>query len=165
MSHESQSSFSPSLLVPFIKPTFWNSYFKILIEPHYQGYDDQFKKYCQMPRNHSFQKKFSCWSSERNFAVLTIEFVPNAILAQNMANMQNTVTGLLLTASRWSISAYHVRNILESLLWNFYLTRVRLIWWTICKILWHALESSFCTTFIVLIIRTTIWSSYHTIVT
>ena len=165
MSHESQSSFSPSFLVPFIKPTFWNSYFKILIKPHYQGYDDQFTKYCQTPRNPHLQKVFCCWSSERNFGVLTIEFVPNPHLGQNMANMQNTVLGLLFTVFRWSIFAYHVRNILESLLVNFHLTKLRLIWWTICKILSHALELWFCTTLIVLIIRTTLWSSSRKIVT
>ena len=27
--------------MPFIKPIFWNSYFKILVEPHYEGNDDQ----------------------------------------------------------------------------------------------------------------------------
>ena len=145
--------------MPFIKLTFWNSYFKILIEPHYQGYDDQFTKYCQTPRNHSFQEVFCCWSSQQNFGVLTIEFVPNPILAQNMANMQNTVTGLLFTLFRWSIFAYYVPNILESLLWNSYLIKIRLIWWTVCKIMSHALESSFCTTLIVLIITTTLASS------
>ena len=44
-----------------------------------------------------------------------------------MANSQNTVTGLLFIVFRWSICAYHVSNILKSLLWNFYLTKVRLI--------------------------------------
>ena len=82
-----------------------------------------------------------------------------------MANLQNTVTGHSFTVFRWSISAYYVRYILESWLWNFYSIKLRLIWWTICKILSHAFESSFCTTLIVLIIRTTLWSSYREIVT
>ena len=30
-----------------------------------------------------------------------------------MANLQNTVTGLLFTVFRWSICAYHVSSILE----------------------------------------------------
>ena len=145
--------------MPFIKPRFCNSLFKILLYPHYQGYVDQFTKYCQTPRNHSFQEAFCCWSSQQNFGVLTIEFVPNPILAQNMANMQTTVTGLLFTLFHLSIFAYHVPKILESFLWNFYLIKLRLIWWTICKIMSNALESSFCTTLIVLIIRTTLGSS------
>ena len=39
----------------FIKPTFLNCYFKILVEPDYDGNDDQFAKYCQTLRNHRFQ--------------------------------------------------------------------------------------------------------------
>ena len=39
----------------FIKPTFLNCYFKILVEPDYDGNDDQFAKYCQTLRNHCFQ--------------------------------------------------------------------------------------------------------------
>ena len=37
--------------MPFINPIFWNSYFEILVEPHYEGNDDQFAKHCQTPRN------------------------------------------------------------------------------------------------------------------
>jgi len=62
LSHASQSTFSPSLLVPLTKPTFWNSYFKILVEAHYEENDDWFPKYCQTPRNHRFQEVFCCWS-------------------------------------------------------------------------------------------------------
>ena len=82
--------------MPFIKATFWNSYFKILVEPRYEQNDDIFAKYCQTPGNHHFQEVFCCWSSERHFGVLTIKFAPNPILAQNMANLQNTVTGLVI---------------------------------------------------------------------
>ena len=39
----------------FIKPTFLNCYFKILVEPDYDGNDNQFAKYCQTLRNHRFQ--------------------------------------------------------------------------------------------------------------
>ena len=140
LSHASQSSHSPSFLVPFIKPTFWNSYFKILVEPHYEGNDDKFAKYCQTPWNHRFQQVFCCWSSERRFGTLTVNFAPNSIVAQNMANLQNTLTGLLFTVFRWSICAYNVSNILESLLWNVYLTKLRLIRWPVWKILSHASE-------------------------
>ena len=80
--------------MPFIKPVFWNSYFKILAESHYQRNDDQFAKYCQTPRNHRFQELFCCWSLARHFGALTVKFAPNPILAQNMANLQTTVTGL-----------------------------------------------------------------------
>ena len=85
--------------MPFIKPTFWNSYLKILVEPHYEGNDDQFAKYFQTPRNHRFQEVFCCGSSERHFGALTVKFAPhwNPIVAQNMANLQNTVTGLSFT--------------------------------------------------------------------
>ena len=120
LSHASQYSYSASFLVDLIKTTFCNSYFKILVKPHYEGNDDQFAKYCQTPRNHCCQEVFCCWSSVRRFEALTVKFAPNAILAKNMANLQNTVTGLLFTVFRWSICAYHVSNILESFLWNFY---------------------------------------------
>ena len=89
-----------------MKPKFWTSYFKILVEPHYEGNDDEFAKYCQTPRKHRFQQ----------FAVLNIKVAPNPILAQNMANLHNTVTGLLFTVFRWSICAYYVNNNLEFLL-------------------------------------------------
>ena len=127
--------------MPFIKPTFWNCYFKILVEPHYEGNDDKFAKYCQTPWNHRFQQVFCCWSSERRFGALTVKFAPNSIVTQNMANLQNTLTGLLFTVFRWSICAYHVSNILESLLWNVYLTKLWLIRWPVWKILSHASES------------------------
>ena len=100
--------------------------------------DDQFAKYCQTPRNHRFQKVICCWSSQRHFGALTVKFALNPIVAQNMANFQNTVTGVFFTVFQWSICAYHVSNILESLLWNFYLTKLRLIRWTVLKILSHA---------------------------
>ena len=165
MSHASQSSFSPSFLVPFIKTTFCNSYFKILVEPHYEGNDDQFAKYSQTPGNHRFQEVFCCWSSERHFGAPTVKFAPSPVVAQNMAKLQSTVTGLLFTVFRWSICAYHVSNILESLLWNCYLTKLWLIRWPVWKILSHASESSFSATPIVFIIRTTLWTSYREIVT
>ena len=149
----------------FMKTTFWNSYFKTLVKPHYEGNDDQFAKYYHTPWNHRCQEVLCCWSSVRHFAALTIKFPLDPILAQNMANLQDTLTGLILTVFRWSIFAYHVRNILKSLLWNFYLTKLRLITWLVFKILSHASESSFTATPIVLTIRTTLWSSYHEIVT
>ena len=45
-----------------------------------------------------------------------MKFAPNPILAKNMANFQNTVTGLLFTVFRWSICAYHVSSISRGLL-------------------------------------------------
>ena len=133
----------------FITTTFWNSYFKILVKPHYEGNDDH---QC-------------CWSSVRHFGALTIKFPPDPILAQNMANLQNSLTGLLFTVFRWSIFAYHVRNILKSLLWNFYLIKLRLITCLVFKILSHASDSSFTATPIVLTITTRLCSSYREIVT
>ena len=51
-----------------------------------------------------------------HFGAFTLKFAPNPIVTQNMANLQNTVTGLLFTVLQWSICAYHISNILESLL-------------------------------------------------
>ena len=65
---------------------------------------------------------------------------------------------------RSSICAYQVSNILESLEWNFYLTKLPLIRWAVWKILSHASKSSFSATPIVLTIRTTLWNSYLEIV-
>ena len=169
--------------MPFMNPIFWNFYFKILVEPDYEGNDDQFAKYCQTPQNNRFQEVFCCWSSVRHFGALTVKFAPNPIvaknmanflkhchrpfihcfplvylcefakycqtprkhrfqqfavlnikvepnliLAQNMANLHNTVTGVLFTVLCCSICAYYyVNNNLEFLLWNFYLTKLRLI--------------------------------------
>ena len=79
LSRASQSSFSPSFLVPFIKPTFWTSSFKILVEPHYKGNDDQFAKYCQTPRNHRSQEVFCCWLSVRHFAYLSVNSRQNPL--------------------------------------------------------------------------------------
>ena len=70
-----------------------------------------------------FQEVFCFRLSRWHFGDLTVKFAPNPIVAYKMASFQNTVTGLLFTVFRWSICAYHVRNILESLLWNFYLTK------------------------------------------
>ena len=148
-----------------MKPTFWNSYIKILVEPHYEGNDDQFAKYCQTLRNHRFQEVFCCWSSERHSGALPVKSAPNPNVVKNMANLQNTVTGLLFTVFRWSVCLYHVSNVLESLLRNFYLTKLRLIKWPVWKIFSHASESSFSTAAMVLTIRTTLWSTYREIVT
>ena len=82
-----------------------------------------------------------------------------------MANLQNTFKGLLFTVFRWSLCAYRVSNILESLLWNFYITKLRFIRWPVWKILSHASEPSFSATSIVLTISRTLWSSYLEIVT
>ena len=62
----------------FYQTDILNSYFKILVESHYEGNDDQFAKYCQTPRNHRFQEVFCCWSSVRHFGALTVKLVPNA---------------------------------------------------------------------------------------
>ena len=75
---------------------------------------------------HRFQEVFCCSSSERHSGALPVKSAPNPNVAQNMANLQNTVTGLLFTVFRWSVCLYHVSNVLESLLRNFYLTKLRL---------------------------------------
>ena len=136
-----------------------------------------------------FHLVFWCLSSKRHFATLTLKFLLNPNTKETMPNLQNTVKllgiivlrkcfaadeqsdvlellmCLLFTVFRWSICAYHVSNILESLLWNFYLTKLRLIRSPVWKILSHASESSFSATPIVLTIRTTLWNSYREIVT
>ena len=103
LSHASQSSHSPRFLVLFIKRTFWNSYFKILVEPHYEGNDDQFAKYCQTLRNHRFQLTFVnhryqltlwCLPSERHFEAVTVKLSLNAITTKKIADFQNSVTRL-----------------------------------------------------------------------
>ena len=94
-----------------------------------------------------------------------MKFEPNSIVAQNMANLRDTFTGLLFTVFRWSICAYHVSNILESLLRNFYLIKLRLLRWQVWKRSSHASESSFSGTSIVLTITTKLWSSYREMVT
>ena len=184
--------------MPFIKPIFCNFQFKILVESHYKGNDDQFAKYCQTPRNHRFQEVFCCWSSGRHFGAVTVKFATNPIVAQNMANFQNTVTGLLFSVFRWSscayhgvltmkfllnqitthkmaslenimanlriiflcysYSAYHQYDTVELLPWNCQLTPLWRKWWPICKILSHALKSSFSFIYLVLIVRATLWS-------
>ena len=88
----------------------------------------------------------------------------------------NTVTGLLFTVFRRSICAYHKSNILETLLWNFYLTKLRLIRWPYSKNvakphykpkvrkfkkkILHVSKSSFSRCFLVLSIIVTFWSFY-----
>ena len=67
--------------MPFIKPIFWNSYFKILVEPHYEGNDDQLAQYCQTPRNHRFQELFCCLLSGRHFEAFTVKFAPKPYVA------------------------------------------------------------------------------------
>ena len=139
-----------------ISASFWSSYGKILAESHYEANDNQFAKYCHTPRNNRFQQVFLCWSSRRNFWALTVKFPLSPIVAQNMANLKHTVTGLLFTVFRYFVCAYHVSNILESLQWNSYLKKLRLIRWLVWKILSHASESSFSATLMVLTIRTTL---------
>ena len=84
-----------------------------------------------------------------------MKFAPNPIVAKNMANFHNTVTGLLFTVFRSSICVYYVSNSLESLPKNFYLTKLRLKRWPVRKILSQDSESSFTATPIVLTIKTT----------
>ena len=44
----------------FYQTDILDSYFKILVESHYERNDDQFAKYCQTPRNYRFQEVFCC---------------------------------------------------------------------------------------------------------
>ena len=102
--------------MPLIKTTFWNSYFKIFIEPHYEGNDDQFAKYCLKASESSFPGSVMLLIIMATFWSSYYKICAEPILAQNMANLQNTVTRLLFTVFRWSTFAYHLRKILESLL-------------------------------------------------
>ena len=148
-----------------IKASIWSPYGKNLAEPRYEKKNEQFAKYCHTPLNLRFYLIFWCFSSYLHFGAFTVTCSLNPITAQNMGNLQNTATGLLFAVFRWSICAYHVSNFLEFLLWNFYLTKLRLIRWPVWKILSHASESSFSATPIALTFRTTCWSSYRDIVT
>ena len=134
----SQSSYSLRFFMSFIKPVFWNSYFKILAESHYQRNDDQFAKYCQTRRNHRFQELFWCWSLAWHFAALTVKFARTPFWPKIWPICKPLSQAFFFSVFRWSIFAYYVPNILESLLWNFYLTKLRLIRWPFWKILSHA---------------------------
>ena len=77
-----------------------------------------------------------------------------------MTNLHNTVTGLLFTVFRWSIRAYYVNNNLEFLLWNFYLTKFRLI-----KIpVWLSTENYYIWSFAAPVILITTVSTYQRLI-
>ena len=91
----------------FIKQTLWNSYLKILVEPHYKRNDDQFAKYSQTLRNHRLQKVFCWWLSEWHFGLLTVKFLLNQITTHKMASFENIVTRLRIIVLCYSYCAYH----------------------------------------------------------
>ena len=78
----------------FITTTFWNSYFKILAEPHYEGNDDQFAKYTTL--NLRFDHAFLCFLSLSAFGAFTVKFSLNRITAQKMAGLQKIVRRLII---------------------------------------------------------------------
>ena len=78
----------------FITTTFWNSYFKILVEPHYEGNDDLFAKYTSL--NLRFDHAFLCFPSLSAFGAFTVKFSLNLITAQKMASLQKIVRRLII---------------------------------------------------------------------
>ena len=149
----------------FIRASLLSSYGKNTAKPGYDPKKKQFAKYCHTPLNIRVHLVFWWISSKRHFGALTLKFFLNPITKETMTNLQNTVTRLLFTVFRSSVFTNRVSKILKSLLWNFFLTNLRLIRWPVCKLLSHASESLICATPIVLTIRTTLWSSYREIVT
>ena len=158
LSHASESLYSPSFLVPFMKQTLWNSDLKILVKPHYERNDDQFPKYSQTLWDHRSKEVFCWWSSEWHFGLLTVKFLLNQITTHKMASLVNIVTRLRIIVLCFSYCAYHQNDTLELSLWNCHLTPLWRKWWPICKILSHALNSSFLFIYLVLIVRATLWS-------
>ena len=149
--------------MPFIKQTRWNSYFKFLVEPHYERNDDQLAKYSQTLRDHRLQKEFCWWSSEWHFGLLIVKFLLNQITTHKMASLENVDTCLKIIVLCYSYCAYHQNDTFELLLLNCLLAPLGRKWWPICKILPHALKSSFSFIYLVLIIRATLWNSYREI--
>lgn len=78
-----------------------------------------------------------------------------------MAILQNTVTRLRIIVFSESHGAYHQRDSLDLSLWNLYL----LVLWRkrrpFCKIQLNVSESSFSAGLMVVMIKTTFWSSYY----
>ena len=163
-SHASLSSNSRGFLLPFIKQSFLNFYLKILVEPHYERNDDQFAKYSRRLRNHLLQKVFCCWLSEWHFGLLTVKFLLNQITTHKMASLKNIVTCLKIIVLSYSYCAYNQNDTFELSPWNCPIAPLWRKWWPICKILSHALKSSFSFIYLVLIIRATIGNSYREIV-
>ena len=142
--------------MPFIKQTLWNSCLKFLVEPHYERNDDQFAKYSQTLRNHRLQKVFCLWLSEWHFGLLTV----NQITTHKLGSLENIITCLKIIVLCYSYCAYDQNDTFKLSLWNCHLTPLWGKWWPICKILSHALKSSFLFIYLVLIVRATLWSCW-----
>ena len=65
-----------------------------LAKPNCGPKDGQFVKHCQTPLNYRFQLNLWCLPSERHFEALTLKLSIYAIMAQKMADLQNSVTRL-----------------------------------------------------------------------
>ena len=129
--------------MPFIKQTLWNSYLKILVKPHYERNHDLFAKYSETLRDHRSQEVFSWWSSEWHFGLLTVKFLLNQITTHKMASLKNIATRLTIIVLCYSCCDYHQNDTFELSPWICHLTPLWRKWWPICKILSHALKSSF----------------------
>ena len=80
---------------------------------------------------------------------------------QKMAILQNTVTRLRIIVFNESHGAYHQRDILDLSVWNLYLLVLRRKRRRFCKIQLNVSESSFSAGLMVVMIKTTFWSSHH----
>ena len=129
--------------MPFIKQTLWNSYLKILVKPHYERNHEQFPKYSQTLRDHRSHEAFCWWASEWHFGLLTVKFLLNQITTHKMASLENIVTRFRIIVLCYSYCAYHHIDTLELSPWICHLSTLWRKLWPICKILPHALKSSF----------------------
>ena len=141
-----------------IRATFWSSYYKIRAEPHSGLKCGQFAKHSHRPFIHRFPLVYLCVSCKQHFGVLPVKFLLNQITTHKMTSLEKVVTRLRIIVLCYSYSAYHEKDTLELLPWNCNLTPLWRKRWPICKILSHALKSSFSFSYLVLIFWATLWS-------
>ena len=148
----------------FYQTAILNSYFKILVESHYEGNDDQFSNTVKR-RGIMVFRKYSAADYQCDILELLLWNPRQTPLWPKIWPISKTLSPAFYSPfSAGLFVRITESNILESLLWNFYLTKLRLIRWPVWKIFSQASESSFFATPIVLTIRTTLWSSYREIV-
>ena len=144
--------------MPFIKQTLWNTYFKFLVDPHYERNHDQFANYSQTLRDHCSKEMFCWWSSQWHFGLLTVKFLHNQITTHQLTSLKNIVTCLKIIVLCYSYCAYDQNDTFELSPWNCLLAPLWRKWRPTCEILSHALKSSFSFIYLVVIIRATLGS-------
>ena len=119
----------------------------------------QFARHCHRPFIERFSLVYLCVSCKQHFGVLPVKFLLNQITTHKMASLENIVTRLRIIVVCYSYSAYHQNDTLELLPWNCHLTPLWRKRWPICKILSHASELSFSSSYFLVIFKVTFWSS------